>query len=169
MARVPLIDPSDLGSDDLSDEEAANRPLTRTLALAAKPGLAAGLRAFGEAAETDSSLEPIVRETAILAVVRRSPYQTRLSLPRAMAAGVTEDMLEAIREEDWTEPSFSPDQKAVFRFAMTYDAGHGINDAAFDEMGAQFSPQQIVEIAALCSYYGGLARMAIALAFEAEE
>lgn len=169
MARVPLIDPSKLASGDLSDEEKANRPLTRTLALATRPGLAAGLRAFGEAAETDSSLEPIVRETAILAVVRRSPYQTRLSLPRAMAAGITEDMLEAVQEEDWTEPSFSPDQKAVFRFAMTYDAGHGINDASFDEIRTELSPEQIVELAALCSYYGGLARMAIALAFEAED
>lgn len=169
MARVPLMDPSELASGELSDEEAAGKPLTRTLALGAKPGLAAGLRAFGEAAEADSRLEPIVRETAILAVARRSPYQTRLSLPRALAAGISEDMLEAIQDEDWTEPSFSPAQKAVFRFAMTYDAAHGINDASFDEIQAVLSPEQIVELAALCSYYGGLARMAIALAFEFEE
>lgn len=169
MARVPLIDPSELASRDLSNEEAAGKPLTRTLALGARPGLAAGLRAFGEAVETDSTLEPIVRETAIMAVVRRSPYQSRLSLPRAMVAGITDDMLEAIQDEDWTEPTFSPAQKAAFRFAMTFDAGHGINDASFDEIRAEFSREQIVELVALCSYYGALARMAIALAFEFEE
>ena len=77
-------------------------------------------------------------------------------------------MIQAIDDEDWTEPSFSPRQKTALQYALKYDAGHGIQDAYFDEVKRTFSAREIIELGAICGYFGLLARSAIALGYPVE-
>ncbi len=164
MARVPLVDRSAMTEGDFDGGNPS--PMDRLLAW--RPGLSARFRCDEELLQTDSQLGALLHETAVMSVVRRSPYETRRNMKRAIAAGLTSDMLEAIAEEDWTESSFSEAQKAVVRFAMLYDAGHGVNEPAFASVKTQLSVPQIVELAAVCSHYGGVARLAIGLALDPE-
>lgn len=115
------------------------------------------------------SLEKSVTATVIAAIIRRSSYEWQRLQEYLNDAGLTDDMLEAVQDEDWTETSFSPQQKSAFRFAMLFDAGHGVADSVFDELRTQFSEQEIIELVALCGHFGTLTRMAIALSFDPEE
>ena len=141
--------------------------LNRTRVLEHIDGLARSIDAV--AASLDGALDPLLAATAAVAVLRRSPYELAVALPQARAAGITPEMVEAIEDEDWTDPSFSDAQKAVFRFAMMFDAGHGVPDADFGRLRDHLNEGQIVALAALCAHYGGLARLAIALAYPPEK
>lgn len=164
MARVPYASPETIA------KIASGRSLSAVeRILAWRPELVPASRQYESALEAGSLLAPLVRETAIMAVLRRSPPETARRLPKAKAAGLSAGMLEAIAEEDWTESSFSAVQKSVLRFAMLYDAGHGINEAVFSGVRENLSVPDIVELSALCSYYGGVARMAIAMGIGPDE
>ena len=164
MARVKPVDVSTLSLVDGANSKTASR----TEVLGHKPGLPTALAEMEALLETSSVLDPVVRETAIVTVLRRSPYELSHRLKPARLAGLSPDMFEAIEEEDWTEPSFSEEQKAAMRFAMMFDAGHGIPEPAFEIFAETFTDAQIVELAALCAHYGACARFAIALGYRQE-
>lgn len=170
MARLELLDTSVLLESDITEEEArAGNILNRTRTIARVPGFAKALEAVESAIKRNDSLEPIVKATVIASVVRRSPYELDRLRSSLIDSGLTSDMLEAIEEEDWTESSFSDAQKIAFQFSMMYDAGHGVTAQTYADVSKEFSETQIVELAAICGHYGGLARMAIALSFDAEK
>jgi alkylhydroperoxidase family enzyme len=107
-------------------------------------------------------LDPALREIGILTAVRRSSVETGARLAKARGAGLDEDMISAIAEEDWTDGAFDERTKVAFRFAMMYEAGHGISSSVFDGLQSQLNDAEIVELAALCSHWGARARTAIA-------
>lgn len=166
MARLETIDPAALAPHEVvSAREDAS--LNRMLTLGHIPAFADAIRHLDETAAAATDLEPSVRATAALAVVRRSAYERRRLSPLAATAGLTNDQVQAIEDEDWTEPSFSAREKTALQYALKYDAGHGIQDAFFAELREQFSTVEIVELTAICACYGLLARAAIALAYDA--
>lgn len=164
MSRVKPVDVAALSLVDGANRATSNR----TRVLGHKPGLPTALAEMEALLESTLSLDPLVRETAIITVLRRSPYELSHRLRPARLAGLSPDMFEAIEEEDWTETSFSDEQKAAMRFAMMFDAGHGIPSAAFEGFAEVFSDEQLVELAAICAHYGACARFAIALGYRPE-
>lgn len=164
MSRINPLAAGAISLVDGTNQATSNR----TGVLAHLPGLPASLAEAEALLENSKSLDPVVRETAIVTVLRRSPYELSHRLRPARLAGLSPDMFEAIEEEDWTEPSFSEEQKAAMRFAMMFDAGHGIPSPAFDLFAETFNDQQLVELAALCAHYGACARYAIALGYRPE-
>jgi alkylhydroperoxidase family enzyme len=107
-------------------------------------------------------LDPVLREIAILAAVRRSTTETADRRAKAADAGLSDDMMEAIAEEDWTDPCFDDRTKVALRFAMMYEAGHGISSSVFDGLRSHLDDAEIIEMAAICSHWGTRARAAIA-------
>ena len=168
MSRLPMLDAAAVPPEAQSDEEKAAAPLNRTRTLAAIDGWPTALNDGVSSLWRHGALEPALCATAIIVVSRRSPYEMAVNVPKALAAGLSDDMIEAIEDEDWTDPSFSDAQKAVFRFAMMFDAGHGIPDADFARLQDHLDESQILQLAGICTHYGGLARLAIALAYDAE-
>lgn len=164
MSRVKPVDIGALSLVDGANQATANR----THVLGHKPGLPTALAEMEALLESPTVLDPLVRETAIVTVLRRSPYELSHRLKPARLAGLSPDMFEAIEDEDWTEPSFSEEQKAAMRFAMMFDAGHGIPSPAFEIFAETFTDEQLVELAALCAHYGACARFAIALGYRPE-
>ena len=69
--------------------------------------------------------------------------------------------MEAILDEDWTDPAFDTAQKAAFQFALQYDAGHLISDSVLEGMQTEFDTGSWVELAVLCGQYGAYARLAV--------
>ncbi|MGI9623751.1 MAG: carboxymuconolactone decarboxylase family protein [Acidimicrobiales bacterium] len=123
------------------------------------------LREQNEVLLDDGPLDPLLREIGVLAAVRRSPAETEARLDRARDAGLSDEMIEAISSEDWTDPAFDERTKIAFRFAMMYEAGHGISSSVFEGLQSQLDDAEILELAAVCSHWGSLARARIA--FEA--
>ena len=168
MSRIELLGPADVPSDALTSEEVAEGALNRTMTLARVDGLPTALNNVIRTLWSKGTISPLLKATAIVTVVRRSPYELAVNVPKALQAGVTRDMIDAIEDEDWTDPVLDDAQKAVVRFAMMFDAGHGIPDGEFERLRAHFDDSQIVELAGVCTQYGSLARLAIALAYPAE-
>ncbi len=108
-----------------------------------------------------STLDPLIREIAILTVLRRSKSEVTARSGNAAEEGVSAEMLDAILAEDWTDPSFDAGQKAAFQFALQYDAGHLINSSVMDAVRAEFDESSIIELAVVCGYYGSVARFAV--------
>jgi alkylhydroperoxidase family enzyme len=133
----------------------------RVRLLARRPELAEALRNVESTLESSTMLDAVVREIVILTAVRRSQSEVRSRRHLARQAGVTDAMVEAILDEDWTDPAFSRAQKAAFQFALQYDAGHLINDSVIESVQADFDEAAWVEMALLCGQYGALARLAV--------
>lgn len=117
--------------------------------------LAAGLR-------SSAALPAALLELARLIVVRRSATWSERCAPDARAAGLSDRVLEAAEEEDWTDSALDERSRAVFRYALLFDAGHGVGESAFDDIAKQLEPGEIAELSLHCSIWGAIARIAIA-------
>jgi alkylhydroperoxidase family enzyme len=132
------------------------------------PAVVASLEELEEILEK-GQLDPVLREIGILAAVRRSDVETARRLATARDAGLGDDMIKAIADEDWTDTCFDDRTKIAFRFAMMYEAGHGISSSVFDGLSAHLSDAEILELAAVCSHWGARARAAVGFEFTAED
>jgi alkylhydroperoxidase family enzyme len=129
--------------------------------LAACPELTGALADVAKSIGSTTRLDPIVREIAILTVLRRSHSEVADRLHVARQAGISNEMVEAILDEDWTDPCFDSGQKAAFQFALQYDAGHTITDSVWETARQQFDEAALVELALACGHYGAIARFAV--------
>lgn len=106
---------------------------------------------------------------ALLAVTRRSEFEQHWLRPRAADLGFGPAEFEAVDDEDWTADCLDDSDRVVFRYAMMFDAGHGIGSSVVDGLRSHLDDAQIVELCTLCAHAGGLARLAIALGLRAED
>lgn len=150
-------DVSQLPSVDLGGQVA------RARVFALLPALGDLQRQLEDTVNRGLGLNPLIREIAVLTVARRSVYLMHHRRRLALDAGLTPDMIEAIEAEDYIHSGFGESQKAAFRFALMYDAGHGIGESIFSNLRAYFGPAEIVAMCALLSTWAGITRMAIAL------
>ncbi len=146
---------------DAAQAVAAGEPQLRARLLARRKDLAQILRQQQQGIEACSTLDPAVREVVVLTTLRRSRVDVSARRPIALQRGITDDMIEAILDEDWTDPAFDDAQKAAFQFALQYDAGHLINDAVLDAAQAAFDDGELIELAVIAGHYGALARLAV--------
>ncbi len=167
MARLPGVT-GEVSGRLLSKAEQATGPLNRTRILAHCPEIAAGIAGWSDALAASTALDPLLRQIAILVVVRRSPYETARHVKTALSLGLDARAVEAFEEEDWMHPVFSEAQRHVFRYAMLFDGGYGVADEAFANLQKHLTTEQIVELSALCAHAGSMARLAIALGFDPE-
>lgn len=138
-------------------------PVERWRTLAARPELLEATEAHAAALGSSPQLSDRHRMLALLAVTRRSDYDQSLLRPRAVGLGFGDDEFEAVESEDWTAECLDDADRAVFRFAMMFDAGHGMGESVFDTLRQHLDDGQIVELCTACAHAGGMARLAIAL------
>jgi alkylhydroperoxidase family enzyme len=155
-----LVAREELGDAEIAAID-AGAPELRVRLLARRSDLGAALRNMDAVLESTSTLDPSVREIVIITALRRSQREVRSRVALSKDLGVTQNMVEAILDEDWTDPVFNPAQKAAFQFALQYDAGHLINDAVLEAVRGEFDYAAMVEMAVLCGQYGAYARLAV--------
>ncbi len=166
--RIPPLSTEALGASDaavLNGSQEADRPWLA--ALARVQGLPAALASVAAVIERSAFLEPTVREVAVIATVRRSSFEMAAAVAHAKAAGISGDLVEAIEDEDWTDPGFSARQKYALQYALKYDSSLGVQDAFFSELRSVFSEDEIIELTAVCALFSIRARNAIALGYGA--
>lgn len=164
MARVPITDVAEPPASWVDDGSTA--PTIRWGALAARPELLEAMERYGAVLRADSALPERHRAIALLAVTRRSEYEAALQRERSRALGLGDDLFEAVDDENWTSDCFDESERAVFRFALMFDSGHGIGESVVEELRRHLDDAQIVELCLQCAHVGGLARLSIALGLD---
>jgi len=174
MARVPYVTKNELSptKKDIYDQIQKRRghvPMPISVLLH-QPQAAAKVAALGEYARFDTSLDPVVRETTILAVARETncQYEWAHHAPLAERAGVREEVIEAIR--DRRAPNGLPPEEGVFvQYVQELLRTGVVSDATFQAVLDLLGPAGIVDLAVTVGYYGMLAQIAGSFEVELEE
>ena len=119
-----------------------------------RPELAQHAQALGRYCRYESSLPPRLSELAILVVARvwGSEYEWYAHKPIALAAGVSPELVEAIRSQ--AVPAFSDaSEAAIYGFLMALHRDRKVADAVYAEAVAQLGEPGVVDLVGLAGYY----------------
>ncbi len=113
---------------------------------------------LGEYLRYDCSLPPRLRELAILITARhfRQGYEWHVHAPAAASAGLPAAHIAAIGTGGRPK-ALAADEAAVYEFCTELHGTHAVSDAAYAAVLAIVGEAGVVELAALCGYYGLLA------------
>jgi alkylhydroperoxidase family enzyme len=185
MSRIEPLDPEQ--APDKVREALDNLPplnIFRTLAHA-ETAFRPFLR-FGAAVLGQMSLDPVVRELAILAVAKEAEarYEWVQHVEIGKAVGVTDEQIAALAESDSCAPEgaderiaaasanggvFSAPQQAAIELAAAVVRGPHISDDLYDCVHAQFSDRELVELLIAIGDYLMLARVMTILEIDIDE
>jgi len=153
-------------------ERRAPRPLqSLDLALLHSPPVADGWNTFLGAVRTKTSIPADLRELAIsrVAVCNRAWYEWKHHAPLAVAAGVSQQGMEAVKVEDRLEGAvkegsgLNEKQWAVLVYADEMTRDVHVKDAMFERLKGLFTDQEITEITATIACYNMVSRFLVAL------
>jgi 4-carboxymuconolactone decarboxylase len=119
-----------------------------------RPQLADKAQALGQYCRYDSSLEPRLSELAILLLGRHwlAEYEWAAHKPFALAAGLSPDVIDAIR--DGRLPEFvHHDEAMVYAFITQLHATRGIDDALYADVLATLGQDRVIDLVGVAGYY----------------
>ena len=180
MARLPYVN-RDMLSDDAAkvyDRIAETRgavepdtPMPNSFrVLLNNPDAAAAVGQLGEYLRFNSSLDPTIREIAILSVAKQtgSEYEWLHHEPVARAVGVRPAVIEAI--QSGRAPMGLPAKEGVFAQATKELVDKGdLTDRTFQAIEHLLGPAGVVDFVVLVGYYAMLATALRALGVEVED
>ena len=180
MARLPYVNREMLTGDSLDtyDRIAETRgsvepdtPMPNSFrVLLNNPEAAAAVGQLGEYLRFNSSLEPTVREIAILSVAQQtgSGYEWAHHEPVARAVGVRPAVIESIHSG--RAPMGLPAKEGVFaQAAKELVDGGSLTEHTFQAVEHLLGPAGVVDFIVLVGYYAMLATALSALGVEVEE
>jgi alkylhydroperoxidase family enzyme len=160
MARVPYLEPEQVPQQYRS---LLARPATLFKALGNSPE---GLRAFGRLGgfiRNDSTLNPRLREMAILQVgyLTGTAYEWTHHIDLAMAQfGVSADDIHAIGVETAGHATaLAPLDRAVLRAAREMTTDLTVTDETWDELARDLSPEHLVDLVLAIGFYNLVVRV----------
>ena len=119
-----------------------------------RPELADRAQALGAYCRYDTLLEPALSELAILVTARvwSSEYEWAAHKPFALKAGLSPEIIEAIR--DRREPEFTDDRQAsVYAVATELNATRFLSPATYDRAIATLGEEVLVDLVGILGYY----------------
>ena len=169
MARIPYPDPATLTPDT---QEVLSRlpPLNIFSMLAGGEGLLAAFTRFGNYLLYKSSLDPVLREIAIIRVGALSDagYEVHQHTAIANGLGMSGELIAAIHAGP-QDPAFDEQQRRVMRFTDDVVANVRAGDDTFDPLHEQLSLQQLQELTMTIGYYMAVCRFLETFGVEIEE
>jgi len=164
--RVTLVEPgtrAELAELEARIQAARGRISPLYQVLLNSPVVASGWEQLLTAIRQQTVLEPRLRELAILrvAVLNGAEYEFDAHVPHALAAGVPEAALAALRSGDLAP--FPSLERLVLQYteAMTRDLA--VPDALYAKLDAALDPRTLVELTATIAAYNMVSRFLIAL------
>jgi alkylhydroperoxidase family enzyme len=172
MARIPY---PDTGRADLAPlveritRERGGRLLNLYRMLLHSPPLAEGWLAFFTAVRQKGTLSGRHRELAILriAVINGADYEFSQHVPFALAAGVTQAQLDALRAGREPAGLTDPD-RAVLAYADAMTRQVHVPDDVFVRVRKQFAERELVELTATIAGYNCVSRFLEAIGVDHE-
>lgn len=155
MPRLPPADPAALEPEGRAMYEASRLEVTRVLAHAA--GAYTPWRRALTAITESPDLDPVLRELVILRAAARagSKYEWAQHEPRALAAGVTPEHIEAVR----TGTPVGGREGLVISFLDDLFEDRRPDDRRVAELLEAISPRLLVEVILLTGVYTTVARV----------
>jgi len=129
------------------------------------PQIAEGMAVLGAAQFAHSSLTPVDREMAILAVgaLYESEYEAAQHEPISRSVGVTDHQRDAIAQRRWDDPGLTEAQQAMLQFVAAVVAAPTVPQEALDRIRLHYSDRQVVELVIQGGYYYLLGRITTVL------
>ncbi len=174
MAKVPLVTREDIAADKrhVYDGIAGTRGsvlnVFRTLLNSVDAAEAVGN--LGAYIRYRSPLDPVIRETAILATARENntAYEWAHHEQIARDAGVRDEVIEAIRSG--RAPMGLPPKEGVFAQAARELVRNGsLGDATFQAVEHLLGPAQTIDLIVLVGYYSMLSKVLLSMNVELDE
>jgi alkylhydroperoxidase family enzyme len=168
MARLPYRERADLAPQD-QDLLARNINLFR--ALVNSPGGARAFHGLGHYIRHTSTLDPRLREMAILQVgwQARAPYEWSHHIKIGKDFGVTDADIHALIDDTAGKPTdLDALTRLVLRGAREAAAGPGIAEATFAELRAQLDAASLTDLVIVISFYCAVVRVLHSLGVDVE-
>jgi alkylhydroperoxidase family enzyme len=168
MARVPYLSKADLKPED---QDLLAREINLNRALVNSPGATRAFGRLGGFIRNSSTLDPRLREMAILQVgyLARSEYEYSHHIKIGHEFGVSDDDVRAISLETAGEDSgLEPLAKAVLRGARQMTAGEAIDGATFSELQAARGAEHLTDLVVTIAFYCGVVRLLATLGIDVE-
>ena len=140
--------------DALIADSGGEVPLGPGAVAALSPEMALRRRPLSNYVRWELTLPQHVQELAILVTARQMdcPYVWNAHAPMARKAGVSAELVDAMRERS-PLPAMADEEAAVVTFVMEMLSGHAVSQNAYDAAIAQFGVRQTVDLIALAGQY----------------
>ena len=158
MARIPYPDPAAL-SPDTSEFLAKLPPLNIFRMLAGGEGLLRAFSRFGNHLLYKTSLDPVLREIAIVrvGVLSDAAYEVHQHDAISRSLGMSDELLAAIRAGAG-DPAFDDLQRLVVRYTDDVVANVRASDDTFDALAQHLSVQELQELTVTIGFYMAVSR-----------
>jgi alkylhydroperoxidase family enzyme len=169
VARLPLLSPEDLPE---ADRDVLERPINLYRLLAHLPELARRYRSMGRWIRFDSSLDPRLRELAILqvGVITGDPYETSHHVHIGHDFGLTDADITAVGAETRGEPSdLGERERVVLRAARELTVGVKVSDATWDALAEWLADAERLELVVVIGFYNMTVRILGASELDVED
>ena len=170
MARLPYADPNqpDIAPLVRRIEGERGKVLNLYRMLLHSPPVAEGWLALFTAIRQKGTLSGRIRELVILriAVINGADYEFAQHVPFALAEGITQLQLDALRAGN--ADGFSPLEQSVVAYADSMTRDVHVPDAVFDAVKPHFSERELVELTATIAGYNLVSRFLEALQIDHE-
>jgi alkylhydroperoxidase family enzyme len=169
MARMPLLSVEDLSE---ADRDVLERPINLYRLLAHLPEFARRYRSLGRWIRFESSLDPRLRELAILQVgaLTGNPYETSHHVHVGRDFGVTDEDITAVGAETRGEPSsLGERERTVLRAARELTADVRLSAATWDALAQWLTEAERLELAIVIGFYAMTVRILSATELDVED
>ena len=174
MPKLPYLNREDLPEDKRCIVDQINKARGRThnvfRAALNSPDAAEAIGNLGEYIRFKSSLDPAIREIAILATAQElnNEYEWSQHIPFARNAGVSEDVIDAIRSG--RAPMGIPAKDGIFaQVAKELLRNGNLSERTFQAVEHLLGPAQTVDLIVLVGFYSMLSGLIKTLGVELEE
>lgn len=167
--RIPAIEPG--SRPELADLEtriqgARGRISLLYQVLLNSPPVANGWEQMLSAIRNHNSLPAGLREMIILrvAVINRAPYEFDAHVPHALAGGVPQATIDALRSPGLpTDAGLDPAEAVALEYADAMTRDIDVPDALFERVNQHFQDQALVDLTATVAAYNMVSRFLVAL------
>ena len=159
MARLPYLDAEQLPPEH---RDLLKRPINLTRLLVNSPGMAKAFHGIGGYIRNKSTLDPRLRELAILQVgwMEKSEYEFTHHVKIGREFGVTDDDIKAMMAETEGKPSnLEPLAKAILRGAREMVRELAMSDATFAEIKQDLSDEHMTDLVVTIAFYCAVVRV----------
>ena len=168
MARLPYLDAADLAPEN---QELLKRPINLHRQLVHSPGMARAFGVMGQYIRYGSTLDPRLRELAILQVgwTARSPYEWSHHVKIGFDFGVTEaDVRALIADSAGERTELGEAERAVLAAARHLTTEAALTDAQFASLRRHLSEADLVELLVVIGFYACVVRVLASLQIDVE-
>lgn len=168
MARLPYLDPADLPPDN---QDLLKRPINLHRQLVHSPGMARAFSTMGQYIRYGSTLDPRLRELAILQVgwTARSPYEWSHHVKIGFDFGVTEaDVRALIADSAGVHAELGAAERAVLGAARHLTTEAELTDAQFAALRPHFNEADLVDLVVVIGFYACVVRVLASLRIDVE-